>query len=86
MLAPASGRDMGLSIRLTKVNKTDDHYRNKSILMPDPIAVLWSRSENFNGLIDNFSPPAKLLVAKLKMVRVNVVRPLTVTTCRASEI
>jgi hypothetical protein len=35
MPAPASGRDMGLSIRLTKVNKTGDHYRNKSILMPE---------------------------------------------------
>ena len=44
MPAPASGRDMSISIRLTKVKKTDDHYRNKSILMPDPIAVVLGAS------------------------------------------
>ena len=50
MPAPASGRDMGLSIRLTKVNKTDDYYRNKSILIPEPIAVLTVRWKDFEPL------------------------------------
>ena len=30
---------MGLSVRLTRVSKTGDQYRNKTILMPDPIAL-----------------------------------------------